>query len=454
MGAREFFTCVAPAPSAYKWIPPPPTARCILLAQGHCQRRQHAHTLPRMSTTSPRAEFIQQLRSALADGSFVRLVLGKPRSGQMLVKLTAELVATARGTRLQLHFRERQRDLTKPADAAKIVAAFEEHVGTALGSAHLYTTAGLWQFELNKKGEARLTRGRGLAPAAAAPVPHDRVKNRTIAPGDAPWLRALGLAGEDGCIRTDATDKFRQINRYVELLLPLCEQAGITHLDTVRVFDMGSGKGYLTFAAWHALTRTLGRKAEVTGVEARPELVELCNAAALACRCEGLGFVSGRIVETAVPAVDVLIALHACDTATDEALFRGIRAGAALIVAAPCCHQEIRPQLHAPAELAALARHGIFAERLSDMVTDSLRALLLEAHGYSVKVFEFIDAGHTPKNTMIAAVRRAQPDATAAAKAQAEFTALKTRFGLEHQLLETLLASVADTAAAAPAPAA
>jgi hypothetical protein len=403
-----------------------------------------------MSTTDPRAEFVQQLRSVLADGSFVRLVLGKPRSGQPLIKLTAELVATATDTRLQLHFRERQRDLTKPADAAKIVAAFETHVGPALGSAHLYTTAGLWQFELNKKGEPRLTRGRGIVPAAV-PAPHDRVKNRPIAPADAPWLHALGLAGEDGRILSDATDKFRQINRYVELLLPLCEQAGLARRESVRVFDMGAGKGYLTFAAWHALTRSLGCRAEVTGVEARPELVELCNAAALAARCEGLGFVSGRIVDTAAPAADVFIALHACDTATDEALFRGIRAGAALIVAAPCCHQEIRPQLRAPAELTTLACHGIFAERLSDMVTDSLRALLLEANGYSVKVFEFIDAGHTPKNTMIAAVRRAQPDATASAKAQAEFTALKTRFGLDHQHLETLLAGpAAEIAPVAP----
>jgi len=393
-----------------------------------------------MSESNPRAEFLQHLRSALADGSFTRLVLGKPRAGQLLVKITAELIATAGGTRLQLHFRERQRDLTKPADAASIIETFETRVGDALGSAHLYTTTTLWQFELNKKGEPRLTHGR-IGTPAAAPAPHDRVKHREIAPADAPWLRQLGLAGADGRILSYATDKFRQINRYVELLLPLCEQAGLAARDTVRVFDMGSGKGYLTFAAWHALTRSLGRRAEVTGVEARPELVELCNAAALAAGCAGLGFVSGRIVDTAVPAADVFIALHARDTATDEALFRGIRAGAALIVAAPCCHKEIRPQLRAPAELAALARHGIFASRLADMVTDSLRALLLEANGYQVKVFEFIDASHTPKNTMLAAVRRARPDAAAAARARAEFAALKSRFGIEHQQLETLLAT-------------
>ncbi len=394
-----------------------------------------------MSATDPRAEFLQRLRSALADGSFTRLVLGKPRAGQLLVKITAERVATARGERLQLHFRERQRDLTKPADAATIAEVFELRFGDALHSAHLYTATEVWQFELNKKGEARLTHGR--VNTAAAPAPHDRIKHREIAPADAPWLRSLGLAGADGRILADATDKFRQINRYVELLLPLCEQAGLAGRDTVRVFDMGSGKGYLTFAAWHALTRSLGRRAEVTGIEARPDLVELCNAAALAANCEGLSFASGRIVDAAVPAADVLIALHACDTATDEALFRGIRAGAALIVAAPCCHKEIRPQLRAPAELAALARHGIFAARLADMVTDSLRALLLEAHGYQVKVFEFIDATHTPKNTMLAAVRRARPDTAATARAQAEYAALKDRFGIAHQHLETLLASAA-----------
>ncbi len=395
-----------------------------------------------MSATDPRAEFLQHLRSALADGSFTRLVLGKPRAGQLLVKITAERVVTARGERLQLHFRERQRDLTKPADAAAIAEVFELRFGDALHPAHLYTTTAVWQFELNKKGEARLTHGRRNTPAAA-PAPHDRPKHREIAPADAPWLRSLGLAGADGRILADATDKFRQINRYVELLLPLCEQAGLAGRENVRVFDMGSGKGYLTFAAWHALTRSLGRRAEVTGVEARPELVELCNAAALAANCEGLVFTSGRIVDAVVPAAEVLLALHACDTATDEALFRGIRAGAALIVAAPCCHKEIRPQLRAPAELAALARHGIFAGRLADMLTDSLRALLLEAHGYQVKVFEFIDATHTPKNTMLAAVRRARPDAAAAARARAEFAALKERFGIVHQQLETLLAGAA-----------
>ena len=402
-----------------------------------------------MTLSDPRADFLARLRSSHADGSFVRLILGKPRNGQTLLKLTAERVTTGHGSRLQLQFQHRNRHLTKPADLNALLAAFEEHFGPAVASAHLFTRTAVWQLELNKKGEPRLSRGPGTS-TPAQPVPHDRVKERIIAPADTPWLRTLGLAGEDGAIRADMSAKYRQIDRYVALLLPLIDEAGLAGRPELRAYDMGAGKGYLTFAAWHALTRHLGAKVHLTGVEIRPELVELGNAAARAAGCEGLDFAAGRIVDHPVPAADVFIALHACDTATDEALFRGIRAGAALIVAAPCCHQEVRPQLRAPAELAAVARHGIFAGRLADMLTDSLRALLLEAHGYKVKVFEFIDPEHTPKNTMLAAVRRAQPDPAAAARAAGEFAALKARFGIEHQHLDTLLAGQ-PAANAAPA---
>jgi len=394
-------------------------------------------------SAAPRTDFLAHLRAALADGTFQRLVLGKPRSHQTLLKLTAEFVTTGDGPRLQLHFHHRERDLTQPADAAAVGAAFDQYLGPALGSAHLFATTTSWQLELNKKGEPRLSR----APAAptAVPPPHDRLKVRPLAPADAPWLQPLGLAGGDGRIRAEATSKFRQISRYVELLLPLCREAGLAapRPEPLRAFDLGAGKGYLTFAAWHALAQTLGRPVHFTGVEARPELAALCQSAARATHCEGLEFVASRIVDYPVAAADLFIALHACDTATDEALFRGLRAGAALIVAAPCCHKEVRPQLRPPPELAAVARHGVYAGRLAEMVTDTLRALLLEAQGYRVALFEFVETEHTPKNTMLAAVRRPAPDAAADTRARDEFAALKARFGIRHQHLETLLASPA-----------
>jgi len=168
---------------------------------------------------------------------------------------------------------------------------------------------------------------------------------------------------------------------------------------------MGSGKGYLTFA----VAALLGDRATVTGIEARPELVDLCNRIARESHVRNLSFVSGRIGETNAPSaenpLDVLIALHACDTATDDALAEGIAAGAALLVVAPCCQKEIRDQLAAPPVLADALRHGIFQERQAEFATDALRAQLLDWAGYKTKVFEFIATEHTAKNLLIVGQR-------------------------------------------------
>ena len=135
-------------------------------------------------------------------------------------------------------------------------------------------------------------------------------------------------------------------------------------------------------------------------------MVELCNRAARECGFSGLRFETGTIERTSLDRVDVLVALHACDTATDDALAKGVQAGAALILVAPCCHQELRPQLRPPPVLAETFRHGILRERQAEFVTDALRAALLEWAGYQTKVFEFISTEHTAKNLMIAAVKR------------------------------------------------
>ncbi|WP_415907377.1 class I SAM-dependent methyltransferase [Oleiharenicola sp. Vm1] len=174
---------------------------------------------------------------------------------------------------------------------------------------------------------------------------------------------------------------------------------------------MGCGKGYLTFATHDYFDRVAQRSVRVCGVELRPELVEHCNRLAQETGREKLSFVRGTIQEATLPAPDVLIALHACDTATDDAIARGLAAGSALIVTAPCCQKELRPQLRPAPVLAPALRHGIFQERHAEFATDALRALLLEWAGYDTKVFEFISTEHTAKNLMIAATRRAQPDA-------------------------------------------
>ena len=143
----------------------------------------------------------------------------------------------------------------------------------------------------------------------------------------------------------------------------------------------------------------------MTGVEQRPELVDLCNQIAQAGSFEGLKFVHGTIADFDPGEIDILIALHACDTATDDALFKGITGNASIIVAAPCCHKEIRKQIKPPEMLAGILKHGIMLERTAETITDGLRSLLLEKEGYSTKLFEFVATEHTPKNNMLAATK-------------------------------------------------
>jgi len=212
----------------------------------------------------------------------------------------------------------------------------------------------------------------------------------------------------------------------------------------LRVVDFGCGKGYLTFAMHHHLSQGRGLRAEVSGVDLKQDMVELCNAAARRRGMTGLQFLCGD-VRSHVPAqLDVMIALHACDVATDHALHTGIRAGAAIIMSSPCCHKQIRPQMRLPELLRPMLEHGIHLGQQAEMLTDSLRALLLEAEGYTAQVFEFVALEHTSKNKMILAVRRpaGQPgEAAHRAAVRQQIAEIKAFYGIREHCLESLLAS-------------
>jgi SAM-dependent methyltransferase len=200
---------------------------------------------------------------------------------------------------------------------------------------------------------------------------------------------------------------------------------------------MGSGKGYLTFAAYDYFANTRGINVKITGVDTKAELVSIDNDIARASEFENLKFVHGWIGDYHLRNVDVLIALHACNTATDDAIFKGIRAEADLIVVAPCCHQEIRPQMRAPEFLSGILRHGVMLEREAETVTDGLRSLLLEKSGYSTKLFEFISTEHTPKNNMIVGTR--QSKSVDAEKLSEQIQQIKSFYEIKEQRLESLL---------------
>ena len=380
-----------------------------------------------MPTTAPREDFLAQLSASVRERSFVKLTLGKPRGPDpTLQKILVRPVILRGAPQLSFLWRHDTQDITKnflPAEALPEIAAL---VGREFHSAHLFTTARMVQLEFNKHGEPRLTFG-NAAPIAAT-TRHDQPKHRLLPASSLHWLEKLGVTTNTGTVRTGMADKHRQMHKFVEILshlaadafpgdwpgeTPAGQQAGTVSPSPDRpleIADMGCGKGYLTFATHDYFNHVAGRAARVHGVESRPALVDTCNRTARECGCANLSFVAGTIDSAQFAPLDVLIALHACDTATDDAIAKGLAARAALIVVAPCCQKELRPQITAAPVLAAALRHGIFQERHAEFATDALRALLLEWAGYDTKVFEFISTEHTGKNTMIAATRRLPGD--------------------------------------------
>lgn len=363
-------------------------------------------------------QFLAHLAAALRDGSFVKLTLGGPRGrDRSLKQLLVRPVELRGGARLSFVWRHATRDVTKNFTPEDGLALLGEVIGTDFRAAHLFTTRLTAQLEFRDGRGARLIE---RPPTHTAPPvkQHDAAKVRRIRPAGSPWLQALGVISAEGKVAKGMEAKFRQMNRFVEVLDHLLtgESEIQNSKSEITLVDMGCGKGYLTFAAFDWLRRSGWPGASVRGIEARTELVDLCNRIAKENDLAGLSFEAGTIAGASLDQVDVLMALHACDTATDDALARGIAAGARLIVVSPCCHKELRPQLRPPPALAGALRHGILRERQAEFVTDALRAALLEWAGYETKVFEFISTEHTAKNLMIAAVKShpAGQDASAA----------------------------------------
>ena len=382
-------------------------------------------------------EFVAAVKSAFTDGTLVKLRLGGYHGPEADLKSVDVRKIVAKGTeKLSFTFHHKTRDIIKNHILPEALGMLRSGLKDEFRSAQLATTAFDLSFERNED-KVRLKRSE-TAGREVPPTGHDRAKNRPLAASAKPWLHDLKLTDEAGNVRKDAQDKFRQINKMVEIFAPLIQAI---KAERPRIVDMGAGKGYLDFALYDYL-KGQQKSAELVGVELRPQLVEDGNATARKSGFDGLRFEAGSILDYDAAGSDAVIALHACDTATDDAIYKGISAGASLIAVAPCCHTQVRRQLEqgqrSTATLDGLLRHGIFMERQAEMVTDTLRALLLELHGYRTKVFEFVSDAHTPKNNLIVAERdaRAGRDRDAVLRQIAE---IKAMFGVEQHYLEGLL---------------
>lgn len=387
--------------------------------------------------------FLQELQQAFASGALQRLVLSKYKGLEPdLNRITVRPVQIKAQQLLSLLYEYRTNHVTKNLSIADALAQLQQWLGSDFHNAHMITDDWEIQLSFSKKGKVLINKNRNKnAPAATseqavAELAHNRSKLRYVEQNRS-YLRELGITDASGQIIPAMSRKWKQINKFIEVLSAAIAQTGLDKREELHIADFGSGKAYLTFAVHDYVSANLGVKTQVTGVELRPNLVDLCNQTAHKLALAGIKFEQGDVQHFSAQNINIMIALHACDTATDYALNMGIRTGAEIIMCSPCCHKQIRPQLKSPALLAPVLQHGIHLGQEAEMLTDGLRALLLEAHGYDTKVFEFISLEHTSKNKMILAQKRKAPRDNSAILQQ--IADIKAFYGIKEQCLETLL---------------
>ncbi len=371
----------------------------------------------------------------------IKLILSNKRDkSSELKKIIVTIVKLKIGYRLNFVYRYNTKDITKNYNFDEGEDLIKESLNRKFYNAEILSNTENLSLVTNLKGKVRLKRSKPtLQPLAA--FNHDRVKERPIKTNGNIYLRELGIVNANWEVRHEMKDKFRQINKYIELLSPYFNEAKLNK--NFHIADMGSGKGYLTFALYDYLTNSQSKNVKITGVEFRDDLVKTCNTIAGKANFNNLKFIKGTIEKADIEQLDALIALHACDTATDEAIFRGIKSNASLIVCAPCCHKQIRKEFNVTNELSSVVSYGILKERQAEIITDSLRALIMELHGYKTKVFEFISTEHTPKNIMIVG-RKVEKGIADKKTILNNIKAIKNIYGIKKHFLEKLFEIYSD----------
>lgn len=378
-------------------------------------------------------QFFEKLTASFENDNFVKITLSKPAyktDGLLNVYIRQITLKDEKALSFTYHYQTN--DQVKNYSLEETQQVLTELLGKKFRIATLFNLEEDFTIQFSKKGKTSI---RKMAPSfdQKPPESHDKPKAKRAKLGK--YLQLLGVTDEAGLVIPKMADKFKQINKYLEIVDGLLKNADLPK--TIKVVDMGSGKGYLTFALYDFLVNQRKMEATIIGIESRPELVEFCNKTAKTCGFDKLSFEEKTIKEYKAKKIDVLIALHACDTATDDAIFKGMKANATLIVTAPCCHKHIRQQLKGKEQHNPILKYGIFKERQYEMVTDTLRALIMEKQDYSTHIFEFVSNEHTRKNVMLVGTKTTKnPDS---AIINSKIDAIKTEYGIEQYYLEELV---------------
>ena len=351
-------------------------------------------------------KFFAKLENSLADNSIIKMTLSKPVSkNNDLRNIYVKPILLKDNKMYQFTYRYERRDETKNFDASQTMEQVRSLVPADFQNVSLFTLTEDVTLLVSKKGKPTLM-CKKINEKRDVDLSHDHEKQRLIDPSN-PWWHLLGLTTRDGKVTADMQHKFKQICKYVEIVDGVMRQTKFG--DEIHIADMGAGKGYLTFALYEYLTRNYDKKIVMEGVEIRKDLVLKINDIIEKCQLNDFKFIENSIENYNPSKLDVLIALHACDTATDDAILKGIRNNAQLIICAPCCHKQIRREIEKSGKFDSITRYGIFLERQAVMITDAVRALVLEYCGYKTQVMEFIEIDNTPKNVLLVGRKTDKP---------------------------------------------
>lgn len=362
-------------------------------------------------------EELREILSKILTEKLYQIILSNPRAREGAFKIKIRPVMAHGRLLFQLTSYEGTKvfheNMDRPAALARILQRMERDFRQLEGeSMELRVTA-----LVSKKGKVMVktanTQGAGTGSARRLfpDLSHNRVKKYILEEGvSVPFLMELGVQTREGKIVRSRYDKFRQINRYLEFvedILPALDGG-----KTIHIVDFGCGKSYLTFALYYYLHELRGMDVSITGLDLKEDVIERCGRLAEEYGYDGLRFLKGDIADyEGREPVDMVVTLHACDTATDYALKKAVDWGAKVIFSVPCCQHEVNGQISSR-ELAPVLKYGLIKERMAALITDAVRANLLEEQGYDTQVLEFIDMEHTPKNILIRAVKTGAAEST------------------------------------------
>lgn len=371
----------------------------------------------------------QTIALAAEKGALKKAVFSKPCDPEA-VKMTLTLRAVGGKTVAQAETLRKDNKALHENIAVEDVARFSA-LCQAFLQVNILTTAGDCELRRSKNGRSVLLGGeklwraleKGGTPKACV-MANNREKSYILS-GDEAFLKLLDVSDQNGRIKDKRQSKFRQINRFLELIRDC-----VGHLPRegrLRICDLCCGKSYLSFAAYHYFVNVLKREVRMTGVDLKADVVEHCNRVASSLGFDGLDFVCGDVREyQSEEPVHMVISLHACDVATDIVLQKATEWGAQVILSTPCCHHEMNHTLSCPT-LSFIADHSMLRQKLCDAATDALRLKRLEANGYAVAALELIDPEETPKNVMLRAIKKKgfSPDSDEAKRLMEEYRSAK-----------------------------